>query len=56
MSYLKQTLTLGVVTPTVIKTPQEVDRAKVVLAAEALVVEQAVAETVQLLNIHLKEK
>ena len=35
---LKQTLTLGVVTPTVTKTPQEADRAKVALAAKAVAV------------------
>ena len=50
LSCLKQTLTLGFVTPTVTKIPQEA------LAAEAAAVVQAVAGTVQLLNIHLKEK
>ena len=46
MPCLKQTLTLGVVTPSVTKTPQEADRAEVALAAEAAAVVQAVAETV----------
>ena len=55
-SCLKQILTLGAVTPAVTKTPQETDRTKEALVAEAAAVVQAIAETVQLLNIYLKEK
>ena len=43
-------------TQTVTKTPQETDGAEVALAAKAAIVVQAVAETVQSLNIHLMEK
>ena len=53
MSCLKQTLTLGLVTPTVTKTLEEANGAEEALAAEALAVVQAIAETVQLLKIKL---
>ena len=53
LSCLKQTVTLWLVTPTVTKTPQEADGAKESLAAEATAVVEVVAETAQLLNIHL---
>ena len=48
LSCLKQTLTLGVVTPAITKAPQEAD------GAEAVV--QAIAEIFQSQNIHLKKK
>ena len=56
LSCLKLTLTLGAVTPTVTKVPQEPDGAKEALAAEAAAFVQAIIETVQLPNINLKEK
>ena len=56
MSCRKQTLTLGVVSPTVNKTPQEADGVEVALADKAAAVVQTVAEIVKLLNIYLKGK
>ena len=57
-SCLKQTitLTLGLVTPTGAITLEEADGAKEALAAKAAMVTETITETVQLLNIHLKEK
>ena len=55
-SCLKQTLILDVVIPNVTESPQKADGAKEALAAETAAVVQAIAETVQSLNIHLKEK
>ena len=46
----------GAVTPTVTNMLEEAEGAKVALAAEATAVVQAVAETVQLLDFHLKKK
>ena len=44
------------VIPTGSKSQGEVNRAKEALAVEAAVIAVTVAETTQLLNIHLKEK
>ena len=55
LSCLKQTPTLRRVTPTSAMTPEEVDRAKEFLAANAAAVAEAIAKTTHLLNIHLKE-
>ena len=57
-SCLKQTLTitLGPVTLTGAITPEEAGRAEEALAAEAAAVAETIAETAQLLNIHLMEK
>ena len=54
-SYLKQTLTLGPVTPTVTITPEEADGAEEALVAEVAAVAETIAER-QSLIIHLKEK
>ena len=56
-SYLKQTTTptLGPVT-TETTTPEEADRAEESLAAEVAAVAETIAGTIQLIDIHLKEK
>ena len=55
MSCLKQTLTLGPVTPTGAITPEEAEEAKEALAAEAVAVAEIITEIAQLLDIHLME-
>ena len=57
-SCLRQTLTptLGPVTPTGIKTPEEVDWVKEGLVVKATAVTEAIMEAAQLLNIHLNKK
>ena len=58
MACPKQTLTptMAPVTPTGTKSPEEVDRAKEALAAEAAAVTETIVETTQLLDICLKGK
>ena len=55
LSYLKQTPTLEMVTPTSTTTPEEADRAKEALAANAAAIAIAIEPTTQLLVIPLKE-
>ena len=45
LSCLKQTPTLGTVTPTSTKKPEEADRANEALAADAAAIAMAIAET-----------
>ena len=56
MSCLKQTPTLGMVTPTRVITPEEADGAKEALEAKATMFAMKIAEIAQLLIIHLKAK
>ena len=49
LSCLKQTPTLRMVTPNSVRTPEEVDRAKEALAADAAVIAIAIAERTHLL-------
>ena len=58
MACLKQILTptMVPVIPTGTKSPEDVDRAKEALVAEGAVVAVTIAETTQLLDIHLKGK
>ena len=55
LSFLKQTLTLGAVTPTLINTSEEADGAKEAMAAKAATVAE-IAGMAQSLNPCLKEK
>ena len=57
LSCLKQTLTptLGPITPTGTKTPEETDRTKEALATKALAVVDATGEITQSLDIYMKE-
>ena len=55
LSCLKQTPTLRMVTPTSTSMPEEADRAKEALAANAVVIAMVIAETTQSLIISLKE-
>ena len=54
-SCLKQTPTLRIVIPTSASKPEEVDRGKEALAANAAAIAMTIAETIHLLIIHLKE-
>ena len=52
-SSLNQTPTLRMVTPNSVRTPEEADRAKKALAANAAAIAMAIAETAHSLIIHL---